>query len=39
MVSLQHKIGALGAPAKLALGTLAGTLVGGSFYFLSTYEV
>ena len=39
MTSLSHKIGALGAPAKLALGALATTVVGGSTYFLSTYEV
>lgn len=38
MVSLQQKIGALGAPAKLALGALAATAVSGGYYFLSTYE-
>ena len=39
MASHRHTIGALGAPAKLALGALVGTVAGGGVYFLSTYEV
>lgn len=38
MATWQHKIGALGAPAKIALGTLGITSLGGLYYFLSTYE-
>jgi hypothetical protein len=38
MVSLQQKVGALGGPAKLALGALAATVAAGGVYFLSTYE-
>ncbi len=39
MASLHQKVGALGPPAKLALGALAAIVAGGGVYFLSTYEV
>ncbi len=38
MASLQQKVGALGAPAKLALAALGITGVGGVLYALNTYE-
>lgn len=38
MASFAQKVGALGAPAKIALGTAGATIIGGIGYVLSTYE-